>query len=55
MNATMIRLGQSIGAPLMGLFFIFTSLNNSFFAVAILALVATPTATAFGSVSQYKG
>ena len=39
-NATMFRLGQTLGPPLMGLFYIYWGFNAVFFAAAALSLMA---------------
>jgi len=47
-NATMLRLGQTIGPPLMGLVYVYQGFNATFFAAAALALIAPVVAIIFG-------
>ena len=46
-NATMLRLGQTIGPPLMGLVYVYRGFNATFLAAAALALIAPAIAIAF--------
>lgn len=46
--ATMIRLGQTIGPPLMGLVYVYQGLDATFFTTALLALTVPAVAIAFG-------
>ncbi len=43
-NAMMLRLGQTLGPPLMGLVYVYTSLETTFFVTALLALTVPPVA-----------
>lgn len=54
-NSTMLRLGQTIGPPLMGLLYIYRGLDSTFFTAAALALIAPVVAIAFGRKNQAKG
>lgn len=47
LNATMLRLGQTIGPPLMGLTYIYGGLDITFFTAAALALIAPAIAIVF--------
>lgn len=47
-NSTMLRLGQTIGPPLMGLIYVYQGLDTAFFAAAALALLVPAVAIAFG-------
>ena len=51
-NATMLRLGQTIGPPLMGLVYVYRGFNATFLAAAGLALIAPVIAIAFKQVKQ---
>lgn len=54
-NATMLRLGQTIGPPLMGLVYAYRGLDTTFFAGAALALVVPVIAIAFGGKKPTEG
>jgi ACDE family multidrug resistance protein len=47
LNGTMLRLGQTIGPPLMGLVYVYQGLDATFFATAALALLVVLVATVF--------
>lgn len=47
-NGTMLRLGQTIGPPLMGLAYVYQGLDAPFFSAAALALVVSAVAIVFG-------
>ena len=47
-NATMLRLGQTIGPPIMGLIYAYQGLDATFFTTAALALMVPVIATVFG-------
>ena len=54
LNSTMIRLGQTIGPPLMGLVYVYQGSDATFFAAAALALLASAVAIVFGKKKQPK-
>jgi ACDE family multidrug resistance protein len=43
-NAMMLRLGQTLGPPVLGLFYVYTSLETTFLITAVLAAAAVPAA-----------
>ena len=47
-NAMMLRLGQALGPPLLGLVYVYTSLETTFFAAALLALLVSPIVIVIG-------
>lgn len=51
-NAAMLRLGQTIGPPLVGLFYVYGGSDAAFYATAGLALVASVTAVLVGKRTQ---
>ncbi|MDP2729498.1 MAG: MFS transporter [Dehalococcoidales bacterium] len=51
-NSTMIRLGQTIGPPLMGLVYVYQGSDATFFVAAALALVVPLVATVFRQRKQ---
>jgi len=55
LNVMMLRLGQTLGPPLIALAYSCTSLENAFFVAAILALAATPIALALGRLIRHRG
>ncbi len=54
-NSMMIRLGQTLGPPLMGLVYVYTSLETTFFVAALLALAVPPIAMVLGRGIQHRG
>ena len=54
-NATMLRLGQTIDPPLMGLVYAYRGLDATFFTAAVLALLVPTLAIALGKKNQAKG
>lgn len=55
LNNTMLRLGQTIGPPLIGLAYVYQGLDATFFAAAALALLVPLVAIAFGKKNKSKG
>lgn len=53
-NSTMLRLGQTIGPPLMGLIYVYQGLDTAFFAAAALALLVPAVAIAFGRKTKLQ-
>lgn len=51
-NATMLRLGQTVGPPLIGLFYVYWGFNATFFAAAALSLLAPLLALIWGKKSS---
>ncbi len=51
-NSTMLRLGQTIGPPLIGLVYVYKGLNATFFATAGLALLVPIAATLFQKIRR---
>jgi ACDE family multidrug resistance protein len=54
LNSTMLRLGQTIGPPLMGLIYAYRGFDATFFAAAGLALLAPLVAVVFGKIKPSK-
>ena len=54
LNTTMLRLGQTIGPPLIGLAYVYQGLDATFFAAAALALLVPLVAIALGRRNQAK-
>jgi MFS family permease len=54
LNATMLRLGQTIGPPLMGLVYVYRGMDATFFAAAILALIAPAVAIVLGRKTKLQ-
>jgi len=54
LNATMLRLGQTVGPPLMGLIYIYGGLDITFFIAAALALTVPTVAIVFSRKNQAK-
>ncbi len=53
-NATMLRLGQTIGPPLMAVVYVYRGFNATFLAAAALALLVPIVATVFGRRTRPK-
>ncbi len=51
LNTMMLRLGQTLGPPLIGLAYAFKGINATFFAAAAVSILVTLVATAFGRKS----
>ncbi|MFC2059208.1 hypothetical protein ACFLTS_06210, partial [Chloroflexota bacterium] len=47
-NATMLRLGQTIGPPIMGLIYVCCGMDAVFYAAAAMAIMAPVIAMLFG-------
>ena len=54
LNTTMLRLGQTIGPPLLGLAYVYGGLDATFFAGAGLALLVPIVSIAFGRIKQAR-
>jgi hypothetical protein len=50
----MIRLGQTLGPPLIGLVYIYASLDAAFFVAALLALAIPPIAIVLSRIIQHR-
>jgi len=53
-NMMMLRLGQTIGPPLMGLVYVYTSPKTTFFVAALLALAVPPLAMVLSRGIQHR-
>jgi MFS family permease len=53
-NSTMLRLGQTIGPPLMGLIYVYCGMNNVFYITAAAAFAAPVIATVVGRVARIR-
>jgi MFS family permease len=53
-NATMLRLGQTIGPPLMALVYVYRGFDTTFLAAAALALLVPIVGTVFGRKTRLK-
>jgi len=54
LNTTMLRLGQTIGPPLIGLAYVYGGLDATFFAGAGLALLVPIVSIVFGRINQAR-
>ena len=53
-NGTVLRMGQTLGPPLMGLVYVYAGLDCTFFAAAGLALLVPAVLLAYGGITRAR-